>query len=114
MAYLRFFFTHPRVLSFGVLLTLFSSFGQTFLISIFVPQLLETFNLTTAQFGALYASATLLSASSLAYFGRLIDRITLRTFSLSVGVGLVNPRQPSPPVGRVPLQGAPVDRRLTT
>jgi MFS family permease len=89
MAYLRFFFTHPRVLSFGVLLTLFSSFGQTFLISIFVPQLLETFNLTTAQFGVLYASATLLSASSLAYFGRLIDRITLRTFSLSVGVGLV-------------------------
>lgn len=39
MAYFRFFFTHPRVLSFGVLLTLFSSFGQTFLISIFVPRL---------------------------------------------------------------------------
>jgi hypothetical protein len=38
MAYFRFFLTHPRVLSFGVLLTLFSSFGQTFLISIFVPR----------------------------------------------------------------------------
>jgi hypothetical protein len=41
MACFRFFLTHPRVLSFGVLLTLFSSFGQTFLISIFVPPLLS-------------------------------------------------------------------------
>jgi MFS family permease len=89
MAYYRFFLTHPRVLSFGILLTLFSSFGQTFLISIFVPQLLDTFQLNTAQFGALYATATLLSATSLPYFGRLIDRTTLRTFSLAVGTGLV-------------------------
>jgi MFS family permease len=89
MAYFRFFLTHPRVLSFGVLLTLFSSFGQTFLISIFVPRLLETFALNTAQFGALYAGATLTSAASLPFFGRLIDRVTLRTFSLAVGLSLV-------------------------
>lgn len=89
MAYFRFFLTHPRVLSFGVLLTLFSSFGQTFLISIFVPKLLDEFALNTAQFGALYAAATLTSALSLPFFGRLIDRTTLRTFSLAVGAGLV-------------------------
>lgn len=89
MAYFRFFLTHPRVLSFGVLLTLFSSFGQTFLISIFVPRLLEEFTLNTAQFGALYAGATLVSAVSLPFFGRLIDRVTLRAFSLAVGLGLV-------------------------
>ncbi len=89
MAYFRFFLTHPRVLSFGVLLTLFSSFGQTFLISIFVPRLLEEFALNTAQFGGLYAGATLTSAASLSFFGRLIDRVTLRAFSLAVGVGLV-------------------------
>ena len=89
MAYFRFFLTHPRVLSFGVLLTLFSSFGQTFLISIFVPRLLEEFALNTAQFGALYAGATLTSAASLPFFGRLIDRVTLRTFSLAVGASLV-------------------------
>lgn len=88
MAYFRFFLTHPRVLSFGVLLTLFSSFGQTFLISIFVPRLLEEFTLNTAQFGALYAGATLTSAVSLPFFGRLMDRITLRAFSLAVGLGL--------------------------
>jgi MFS family permease len=89
VAYFRFFLTHPRVLSFGVLLTLFSSFGQTFLISIFVPRLLDEFALNTAQFGALYAVATLTSAASLPFFGRMIDRACLRRFSLAVGLGLV-------------------------
>lgn len=88
MAYFRFFLAHPRVLSFGILLTLFSSFGQTFLISIFVPRLLEEFALNTAQFGALYAGATLLSAVSLPFFGQMLDRVTLRAFSLAVGGGL--------------------------
>jgi MFS family permease len=88
LMYLRFFLTHPRVLSFGVLLTLFSSFGQTFLISIFVPRLLIEFRLDTAQFGAIYAGATLASAASLPLFGRVLDRVTLRAFSLAVGLGL--------------------------
>jgi len=88
MAYLRFFLLHPRILSFGLLLTLFSSFGQTFLISIFVPRLLEEFGLNTGQFGLLYAGATLTSAVSLPFFGRLLDRVTLRSFSLAVGGGL--------------------------
>jgi MFS family permease len=89
VAYIRFFLTHPRMLSFGILLTLFSSFGQTFLISMFVPRLLDTFTLDTAQFGLLYAAATVTSALSLPFFGRLIDRAPLRGFSLAVGLGLV-------------------------
>lgn len=71
-----------------MLLTLFSSFGQTFLISIFVPQFLEYFGLNTAQFGTLYAAATLTSAASLPWFGRLLDCVSLRRFSLSVGLSL--------------------------
>ena len=86
---LRFILTHPRVLGFGVLLTLFSSFGQTFLISIFVPRLLESFGLGTAAFGTLYAAATLCSALCLPYFGRLIDRVPLARFSMLTGLGLV-------------------------
>lgn len=86
--YFSFFRSHPRVLSFGVLLTLFSSLGQTFLISMFVPQFLETFALNTAQFGTLYAAATLTSAASLPWFGRLLDRAPLRPFCLTVGLGL--------------------------
>lgn len=88
-AYFRFFFAQPGVLSFGVLLTLFSSFGQTFLLSIFVPHWMEAFRLDTAQFGLLYAAATLLSAASLPFFGRLIDRVPIQVFSLAVGTGMV-------------------------
>lgn len=73
----------------GVLLTLFSSFGQTFLISLFVPHWLDAFALDTARFGLLYSMATLLSAASLPYFGRLIDRVALRRFNLLVGAGLI-------------------------
>lgn len=85
---IRFLLTHPRMLAFGVLMTLFSSFGQTFLISIFVPRILEAFGLGTAAFGMLYASATLVSAMTLPFFGRLIDRMPLRGFSLAAGGGL--------------------------
>jgi len=88
LGYFLFFRSYPHVLSFGVLLTLFSSFGQTFLISVFVPQFLESFALDTAQFGTLYAAATLTSAACLPYCGRLLDRVPLRRFSLAVGLGL--------------------------
>ncbi|MBW6511165.1 MAG: MFS transporter [Desulfuromonadaceae bacterium] len=87
--YFSFLQAHPQILIFGVLLTFFSSFGQTFLISIFVPQFLDVFALDTAQFGALYAAATITSAASLPWFGRLLDRVPLRRFSLAAGWGLV-------------------------
>lgn len=88
-AYLKFFLASPRILSFGILLTLFSSFGQTFLISLSVPHLLQTFVLDPAGFGLMYGAATVLSGVSLPFFGRLIDRVSLRRFSLCVGVGMV-------------------------
>jgi len=87
--YFSFLQAHPHILIFGMILTFFSSFGQTFLISIFVPQFLDVFALDTAQFGALYAAATLTSAASLPWFGRLLDRVPLQRFSLAAGLGLV-------------------------
>ncbi|MDT8423683.1 MAG: hypothetical protein RQ724_07910, partial [Desulfuromonadales bacterium] len=45
--YFSFLQAHPQILIFGVILTFFSSFGQTFLISIFVPQFLDVFALDT-------------------------------------------------------------------
>ena len=89
MAYWTFLMRHPRLLLFGVLLTLFSSFGQTFLISIFVPQILADFSLHSGQFGTLYAAATLCSAASLPFFGKLLDRCDLGRYTLAVGLGLV-------------------------
>ncbi|MFU8812595.1 MAG: MFS transporter [Balneolaceae bacterium] len=89
MTYLAFALKERRLLSFAVSLTFFSSFGQTFLISLFVPFFLGAFHLTNATFGTLYSAATLLSAFMLPYLGQMIDRISLRNYSLAVAGALV-------------------------
>lgn len=78
-----------RLLSFGLTFTFFSSFGQTFLISLFVPFFLTTFNLSNAAFGSIYSVATLSSAFSLLFLGKWIDRLPLRRFSVMVAMGLM-------------------------
>jgi MFS family permease len=88
MTYIAFALKERKLLSFAVSFTFFSSFGQTFLIALFVPFFLSTFNLTNASFGTLYSVATLTSAFSLPYLGQWIDRIPLRRYSLMVGSGL--------------------------
>ncbi|MEW5905715.1 MAG: MFS transporter [Elusimicrobiota bacterium] len=80
--YARLIGAHPRVLASGVLLTLFSGFGQTFLISLFVPDLLAAFGLDKIGFGALYSAATLGAALAMPYFGRLLDRSTVPSVTL--------------------------------
>lgn len=78
-----------KLLSYGMIMTFFSSFGQTFLISLFVPAITRDFVLTKTGFGSIYSGITLVSAISLSYFGRWIDRMSLRSYSLLVAVGLV-------------------------
>jgi MFS family permease len=72
------------LLAFGLALTFFSSFGQTFLVSLFVPAFTGAFGLTQGGFGALYSVATLLSAAMLPWAGARIDRMRLTRFSLAV------------------------------
>lgn len=88
MTYIAFALKERKLLSFAVSFTFFSSFGQTFLIALFVPFFLSTFDLTNASFGTLYSIATLTSAFSLPYLGQWIDRIPLRRYSMLVGIGL--------------------------
>lgn len=66
-----------------------SSFGQTFLISLFVPYFLNDFSLSNATFGSMYSAATLISAGTLPYVGKWIDYIPLRSYSLAVAGGLL-------------------------
>lgn len=87
--YLQFVLKERRLLSFGITFTFFSSFGQTFLISLFVPFFLDNFNLSNASFGSLYSLATLTSALSLPWLGRWIDHLPLKRFSLMVAMGLM-------------------------
>lgn len=89
MSYITFVLQERKLLSFGISLTFFSSFGQTFLISLFVPFFLDAFVLSNAGFGTIYSLATLTSAAALPWLGQWIDRIPLRWYSLWVAVGLL-------------------------
>lgn len=88
-SWIRFFSENRSLVLFGFLLTFFSSFGQTFLVSLFVPEVLEEFELTNASFGSVYAAATLFSAFCLTWLGRFIDVTDLRKFSWMVIAGMV-------------------------
>ncbi len=73
-----------RLIGFGLLLTFFSGFGQTFLISLYVPVIGEEFGLTNSLFGSIFAAITLLSAACLPFAGKLIDKFSLKHYSISV------------------------------
>ena len=78
-----------KLLFYGLVVTFFSSFGQTFLISLFVPAITHDFVLTKTGFGSIYSGITLVSGLSLSYFGRWIDKMSLRSYSLLIAGGLV-------------------------
>lgn len=78
------------------MLTLCSSFGQTFYISLFSGHIREKFQLSHGDFGSLYMIATLASAATLIFLGKVLDRhrvvhvamvvfvcLSLFTFSMS-------------------------------
>lgn len=77
------------LLLFGVVLTYFSSFGQTFLISLYIPELGKAFDLSNTGLSSLYAVATMASAFTLPWLGRLVDTQALRRFSFGVIGGLM-------------------------
>ncbi|MBI1418877.1 MAG: MFS transporter [Limimaricola sp.] len=70
---IAFLVENARWLVAGFLLTLFSSFGQTFFIGLSGNALRETYHLSGGAFGALYMLATLASAASLPFMGRTLD-----------------------------------------
>ena len=82
MNYIKFFLNNKRIISFGFILTFFSSFGQTFLLSLYVPKIINDFQLTNSYFGGLYAVATISSSFILAYVGKLIDNSDLKKYTL--------------------------------
>ena len=71
-------------LLFGALLLALSGFGQTYFISMFGARFRETFGLTDGGLGLAYAIGTGLSALTLTWAGRLIDRTTVRRFTWGV------------------------------
>ena len=86
----------------GVLLTLASSFGQTWFIALFAGRIMAEYGLTDGQWGALYTGATLCSAAALLHAGQYADRMRVAPLAAliltgfaSVAVGMALSRHPA-------------------
>jgi len=89
MSKIRSFQKSLPLLTFGVLLCFFSSFGQTFLLSLYVPSIENLLGISNTAFGTIYAAATLASAFTLPWIGGLFDRVPIRRYVLMVVGGLM-------------------------
>lgn len=72
---IRFLRDNARWISGGFLLTFFSSFGQTFFIGLSGEELRAKFDLTDGEFGGIYMIATIGSALTLPFLGRVLDHM---------------------------------------
>ncbi len=77
-----------QLLLFGLLMTFWSSPGQTFLLALFGGAIREDLGLSHAGFGGIYSLATLGSALLVIWTGSLIDRLPLRQFTVGILLGL--------------------------
>ncbi len=80
--YTRFLCRNARWLAAGLLLTFSSGVGQTYFIALFAGQIRSEFALSHGQFGVLYMLATLASAITLVWLGRIMDVWTPRPVAL--------------------------------
>jgi MFS family permease len=80
----HFYRDNARWLLAGLILTLCSSFGQTFFISLFAAEIKAVHGLTDGGWGGIYTIATLASAALLVQAGALADTMGLRRLTLMV------------------------------
>jgi len=80
----RFLRENARWLGAGVALTLSSSFGQTFFISLFAGEIQGAYGLTDGEWGTIYTAATLTSAAVLFQLGRLADSVPLGRLAVAI------------------------------
>lgn len=73
-----------RWLTAGALLSLLSSFGQTYFISIFAAEIQADFGLSHGGWGAIYSLGTMASAATMIWAGGLTDLFRARTLGVLV------------------------------
>ncbi len=88
MGYLGFLRDNAPWLTAGFLLTLSSSFGQTFFISIFAGVIQAEFSLSHGAWGGIYTLGTAASAIAMIWAGSLTDRFRVRQIG-AVVLGLL-------------------------
>ncbi len=62
------------------LLNMFSGFGQSVFIGVFLPDIQQHFDMDKTTLGSFYAAATITSAFLMIWSGKLLDKIKLRNF----------------------------------
>ncbi|MEM7290535.1 MAG: MFS transporter [Pseudomonadota bacterium] len=77
MTYTTFLSRNFRWLLGGFMLTFFTSFGQTFFISLSGGAIREEYGLSNGDWGMIYMLATLASAVSLPFVGRMVDVVSV-------------------------------------
>jgi MFS family permease len=85
---INFIYKNIHLLFFGFLIAFSSGFGQTFFISLFSNDFRQTFDLTNTEFGSLYSIATVMSAITIIWAGKLIDTVSLKKYTLVIVLGL--------------------------
>jgi MFS family permease len=86
--YFQFISRNRQLLSFGFVMLLGSSLGQTFFIGVFGPAIRGELGLSHTSWSAIYMAGTLMSALVLPWTGQRIDRIALPRYAAMVIVGL--------------------------
>ena len=77
-----------RFLTYGALMSFWSSIGQTFFISLFSLEIRTELSLSHGEFGGYYAIATMVSAVTLFWLGKLADKLTVFRLSLITIIAL--------------------------
>ena len=85
----KFILNNRLLLSYGFFFNFFSSYGQTFFVSLLVPFWIAELHITNAEFGSMYGLVSVASALALPLIGRQIDFMPLRRFSLLIFTGLI-------------------------
>ncbi|MEL0100060.1 MAG: MFS transporter, partial [Opitutae bacterium] len=88
MPILKFLSDNAPWLGAGILMTLSSSFGQTFFISIFAGEIRSEFNLSHSDWGEIYTIGTLASAATMMVVGSVADHMRVQRLAAFVMLGL--------------------------
>jgi MFS family permease len=84
MTFMRFVRDNWLFLLAGFVLTITSSYGQTFFISLFAAEIMLDFNLTDGQWGGIYTLGTTASAITMIWAGTLVDHFRVRVIGVIV------------------------------
>ena len=81
-SYYQFAGNNRHFLLFGLVTAFFGNYGQSFFIAWFGQSFQADFNLSYAEYGLVYSSATLVSGFLILTVGGLLDKTPLKKFTL--------------------------------